>query len=530
MFLFASFIHTTANNDRPNIIFILTDDHRWDLTGYNGNSIIETAHLDRLATEGTRFNNAYVTSAICTPSRASYFLGQFERRHGVNFNSGTAVSAEAWQQSYPVILGKNGYYTGYIGKNHVPVGEKGYETGIMESAFDFWYGRHNHLRFYMKENKGGEIFKQAKADTQIEILQEGAMSFLDSEQDYIDGSVAFLGNRPTGQPFCLTIAFNLPHGAGTRDMKQRESDPELYRSKYRDQTIPLPVNYIARDDIQTPKIPGGVLRPEFRQTTYDNVNTPEANREAIIRQMQTVTGIDRFLGSMREKLDEMGIADNTIIIFASDHGIMLGEYGLGGKALNYEICLKIPFIIYDPSAKPSQSDELVMSVDVAPTLFDYADISIPSSIQGRSLKPLICNQTIDWREYTFAENLWSTTFGNPRIESVRDERWKYIRYFSTPRSLFEDNGGNQAYRVFPEAVEAYHDWLNQGYSNQEPDYEELFDLQNDPGEMTNLINDSKYKNTLNRLRSKCAELAREYRGDPNQPPATDRLELAKTGG
>jgi arylsulfatase A-like enzyme len=127
------------STERPNIIFILTDDHRYDLLGCTGNEIIQTPHLDKLAADGILFTNAHVTSAICTPSRASIFLSQFERKHGVNFNSGTSVSADAWGDSYPVVLRKNGYYTGYIGKNHVPIGVGGYKSGNMEASFDYWY-------------------------------------------------------------------------------------------------------------------------------------------------------------------------------------------------------------------------------------------------------------------------------------------------------------------------------------------------------------------------------------------------------
>src|SRR5690349_7189891 len=124
---------------RPNLIFILTDDQRWDSLGLTGNPVVKTPNIDRLAAEGTFFPNATVTSAICTPSRACYFLGQYERKHGVNFNSGTALTAAAWEKSYPALLRSGGYFTGYIGKNHVPVGARGYDSGLIEKSYDFWY-------------------------------------------------------------------------------------------------------------------------------------------------------------------------------------------------------------------------------------------------------------------------------------------------------------------------------------------------------------------------------------------------------
>ncbi|MFR9567011.1 MAG: sulfatase-like hydrolase/transferase, partial [Rikenellaceae bacterium] len=160
-----------AQSERPNIIFILTDDQPYTLLGCTGHPVVKTPNIDKLANEGVLFHNAHVSSAISKPSRTCILTGRFERNHGVNFNSGTALSAEAWEECYPVVLRKSGYYTGYIGKNHTPVGEKGYKTGIMDKSFDYWYAGHEHLGFYPKERHA--IFKEATATTQVEILQEG---------------------------------------------------------------------------------------------------------------------------------------------------------------------------------------------------------------------------------------------------------------------------------------------------------------------------------------------------------------------
>ena len=275
---------------RPNLVFILTDDQRYDTLGCTGNTFTRTPHLDRLAAEGVLFANAHVTSAICTPSRASYFLGQYERRHGVNFNSGTALAPEAWAGSYPVLLREAGYFTGYVGKNHVPVGAHGYDTGLIEESFDFWFAGHKHLGFYPKGRHPN--FHAAKADTQVEILEEGAATFLDAEQTFIEGAGAFLKSRPKDKPFCLSVSFNVPHGAGTESMKLLPSDPELYRTAYRDrlEELNLAPNYLARAGIRNPKLPPDVLRTGFRQTGYDYVDTPAGMKERLIRETQTVTG------------------------------------------------------------------------------------------------------------------------------------------------------------------------------------------------------------------------------------------------
>ncbi|MEM9018907.1 MAG: sulfatase-like hydrolase/transferase, partial [Verrucomicrobiota bacterium] len=363
--------------DRPNIIFLLTDDHRQSDLGCYGNPIVKTPHIDQLAAEGVLFENASITSAICTPSRISYFLGQFERRHGVNFNSGTSVSLSAWAHSYPVLLRESGYFTGYVGKNHAPVGSHGYETGVMEKTFDFWYAGHGHIRFYPKEVH--EIFRNAKNETQVELVGEGVSEFLRAESpSYLGGAEEFLAARPKGQPFCLSICLNVPHGAGTSSMKLLPSDDELYRTAYRDQidTLPLPPNYIARREIETPKLPPEVLHAEYRQTGYNWVDTPEGVRERRVRHFQTITGIDRMVGEIRAQLDELGLAENTVIILSSDHGLFAGEHGLGGKALNYEVCLAVPHIVFDPrmpqASRGQRRRELVQSIDVAPTILDLA--------------------------------------------------------------------------------------------------------------------------------------------------------------
>ena len=164
--------------NRPNVIVVLADDMRANYTGFEGHPLVETPNIDMLATQGTFFSNAFATSAVCTPSRTSLLTGLYERRHGVNFNSRSALTEEAFQQTYPMILKDAGYFVGYIGKNHTPVGKNadgviGYNSGVMDESFDYWYAGHRHLGFYPKDRKQHKIFANAKADTHVEILEEG---------------------------------------------------------------------------------------------------------------------------------------------------------------------------------------------------------------------------------------------------------------------------------------------------------------------------------------------------------------------
>jgi arylsulfatase A-like enzyme len=512
-----------ARAGRPNIVFILTDDQRWDSLGCYGNREVRTPHIDRLAADGVRFENAFVTSAICTPSRACYFLGQYERRHGINFNSGTSLAPAAWEKSYPVLLRDAGYFTGYVGKNHVPLGPKGYASGLMERSFDFWYAAHGHLSFYPK--KPHAIFRQSKADTQPEIVSEGALSFL-GQGEFAAGAEAFLKRRPDDKPFCLSIAFNLPHRAGTGSMRQLATDPELYRSAYRDRAsqYALPAHYTAKANIRNPKLPPDVLYAQHRQNSYNYVDTEAELREHIVRTYQTITGIDNVVGQLRARLSDLGLDKNTLIIFASDHGIMAGEYGLGGKALNYELCLRIPMIVMDPrlpaNRKGVTAPQLVQATDVAPTMLDAGGLRAPDTMQGSSLMPLLEGRSARWREYAFAENLWSTVFGNPRVESVRSARWKYIRYFATDRKLFDKAEGEAAYRVSPAQAAAYERWLTASVRGLKPDYEELFDLAADPDEAVNLAADGSHASRLNQLRAECDRQVRFAKGPLDAKPLT----------
>ena len=514
----------TDSKEKPNFIFILTDDHRYDLLGSSGNELVKTPHLDQLAQEGIKFENAHVTSAICTPSRISILLSQFERKHSVNFNSGTSVSEEAWNESYPVVMKNNGYYTGYVGKNHAPIGDGGYQSGLMDTSFDYWYAGHGHLSFYPKDRH--EIFAAAKQNTQIEIMDEGVSDFFSNEHK-LEGAKHFLNQRPKEQPFCLSIAFNLPHGASTTTMKMLDTDPETYKSLYRDNEIPLPVDYIAKKDIKTPKLPPEVLHVDDRQDIYDFVDNETDLKERIIRNMQAVTGIDMLVGNLRATLKQLNLDKNTIVIFTSDHGIFWGENGLGGKALCYEICTKVPMIIHNPmsteNTKGIVNNELVQTIDIAPTMLQYAGINIPNSYQGKPLNDMIEGNNEPIRDYLYTENLWSTHFGNPRCESVQDKQWKYIRYYKNENissknvmAIAKDHNINLTkllYGNHDPQIAVYQNYIESSVNGEPTVYEELYHLKTDPKEKNNLINNPHYSKELKIMRLAWREKINYARGD-----------------
>ncbi|MBB3696707.1 sulfatase-like hydrolase/transferase [Flammeovirga yaeyamensis] len=501
-----------SKEQRPNIIFILTDDQPYDYLSVTGNKVVKTPHIDRLANEGTLFTNAHITSPICMPSRVSMLMSQYERKHGVNFNSATALSEEAWQNSYPMVMRKAGYFTAYIGKNHTPLGKNGYKSMVMENSFDYFYGGHRHLGFYPKDRH--KIFRGAENDTQIEIVEEAAFDVLDNNEFRIKEAFKVMEGRPTDQPFLINLCFNLPHGASTSTMQQREGDDEIYKSFLRDQEIPLPENYIAKKDIKAPKLPADLLRVEDRQTIYDHVDTPELTKERLIRQYQAMTGIDRLVGHLQDKLKELKLDKNTIIIFSSDHGLLMGQYGLGGKALLYEYCTKVSTIVYDPripkKKRVHRNDALVQSIDIAPTMLANAGIDIPEVYQGRDVTPLLINEEAEFRSYVFTENLWSTHFGNPRCEAVQNQEWKYIRYyknetFSASKRIkyakaLGINVNSVLYGMNDKEIPVYRSFAESSLEGEAPVYEELYHLSEDPNELNNLASDDQYKDKLEELR------------------------------
>jgi len=505
----------------PNIIYILGDDHRAGQLGCMGHPILQTPNLDALASDGVQFTNAFCTSPACTPSRTCHYTGQWERRHGINFNSESSLHPDVWEKSFPMQLKQAGYFLGWVGKNHVPAGggRYGYDSGYFEDVFDYWYGNHGHSGFYPKEQAGvgREIYRNAKVETQVEAFEEGVLNFLDPTKEFIESCSHSLPRRPQKQPFCLCVTFNLPHAYGTGNMQLRPSDDELYVTCYRDQfgEIPLPSTYVPFGHIVEPRLPLEVYNGIYL-SSYDYVRQPRSLRERRIREYQTITGIDRMLGNLRNTLDRLDLAENTIIVFSTDHGIHHGEHGLGGKCFLYEEDIRIPLIIYDPRRRDKAiartRNELVAVPDLAPTVIDLCGLDIPDSMQGVSICPLLEGEVAEWRTELFTEQLMDIQ-NYPRSESVRTTEWKYIRYFAR----MEDP--RQASRTFKGTLDDYTECLTSTFKGERPVYEELFYLRDDPGETTNLVSNSIHTDILESLRVRVTKLAREAKGD-DSPPMT----------
>lgn len=483
---------------QPNVIIVFTDDQRYDELGCTGHPAVRTPHLDALAAQGALFDRAFVTSPICAPSRAILVSGQWERSSTIGFAQNRAFSRAQWDQTLFGALRRAGYFTGLIGKSNI--------MGLRQDEVDYYCGADDTaLGFYPKEHSAETnlLFRGARADTQIEVLAEAVDDFLGVDHGFYERSAAklrkYLGRRPADRPFLLYVPLEVPHGTGTRTMEQRPGDDELYRSAYRDNPrLPVaPRNFLSVYQWRKPKLPGAVYGGE-QGPTYGWHFTLDGLREQQIRDSQTIEGVDRFVGNLQEKLRRLGLLENTIIIFSSDHGLMHGEWGYGGKALLYEPSIHVPLIVRDPRLSPAgRRQELVVSADVAPTILELCGVPVPAAMQGRSLAPLLRGETVPWREDFFAENLF-TAQGYPLVQGVRGTRWKYMRYWP---------GGD--------TPADYREFLNRGLAGPPAAFEELYDLEADPGENRNLAREPAALAQLELMRRRCQELLRETLGrDP----------------
>ena len=511
--LAASALAARARASRPNIVFLLTDDQRYDELGCTGHPVMRTPNIDALAREGVRFDRFFATTATCLPARTNLVTGQWERCHTIGWPGERALSTRQWADTFPMVLKRAGYFTGLIGKCNI--------RGVRQSQLDYYCGSDDTaLGFYPKEYGTGRVlFRGARAEAQVEVIGEAAEDFLGTEHGFYERSLPgmrrFLGRRPPDRPFLLYLAFEVPHAIGTLTMQQRPTDDALYRTAYRDQIerMPLVPGYVAQRDVKTRKLPKEIYSG-VQSDPYSYRFTPERLREHQVRICQTISGVDRLVGRIRKRLAELGLAENTIIIFTSDQGIMHGEWGYGGKALLYEPSIHVPLIIHDPRPGAPRGrrvrEELTVTADVAPTILDLCGLTPPDRMQGRSLVPLMRHQKVPWREDFFCEcQMLGQDY--PIVHGVRGKRWKYMRYWPI--------------RPCPPD---YREILNLGLGGEPPAYEELYDLQTDPAEQHNLATDARHRGELASLRRRCTALGRESLGrDPDAPLPSETTQAWK---
>jgi arylsulfatase A-like enzyme len=435
----------TGPEARPNFLFILTDDQRSDALGCAGNPIIRTPNVDRLAGEGIRFERAFVTTPICAASRASILTGTYERTHTYTFTKPPLARAFT-DISFPVRFRAAGYRTGFVGKFGVAVAED-----VRGEMFDF--ARFDSLPYFQTINGVERHMTEVEGEWVIDFLR---------------------GVEP-GKPFCLVWCPWAPH-ADDDNPKQYFWPPGV-DDLYRDVVIPIPEMAASKYYDAQPAF----LKNTMSRTRWGwRFDTPEKYQSMVKGYYRMVSGIDLVLGRIRGELARLGLDGNTVIIFTSDNGYFLGERGYADKWLMYDLSIRVPLVVFDPRAPRESRDlvkrDMVLNIDLGPTLMDMAGIAVPPQVQGRSLRPLLGRRRPAWRTEIFCEELWDHP-EIPRSECVRTERWKYIQYPA------------------------------------HPEYVELFDLADDPDEKRNLAGDPKYDRVLAELRKRCGRTIRELLDD-----------------
>jgi len=399
LFILISF-STVAQQIKPNIIFILTDDQRWDALGFAGNALIQTPEMDRLATQGTYFENAFVTTPICAASRASLLTGLYERTHGYSFVQG-GIRQPYMDQSYPVQLREAGYHTGFFGK-----------FGLSYPGFpDLFDEGENYDRNGQFKDRRGYFFKMIAEDT-VHLTHYTSQQAID-----------FIDDAPAGEPFMLSLSFSAPHAHDSAELQYFWS-PE-YDTMYQNLVIPDP---LLKEDKYFEAQPEYVRTGENRTRWYWRYDTPEKYQHSVKGYYRMISEIDTEIGNIRRALEEKGLAENTVIILMGDNGYFLGERQLAGKWLMYDNSLRVPLIVFDPrQTGGKRNTDFALNIDVPATILDFAGIQSPKSWQGTSLRS---NQLAKRKDF-LTEHLWQVDI-IPPSEAIRTERWKYFRYINDP--------------------------------------------------------------------------------------------------
>ena len=420
---------------RPNIVFILIDDLRWDELGIAGHPFIKTPHIDRIGREGARFRNAFMTTPLCSPSRASFLTGQYAHTHGITDNTDRSAASHQLV-TFPRLLHDAGYETAFIGKWHMGNDE------TPRPGFDRWVSFKGQGTYFNPSiNEDGRSVQPSGYIT--DILSDYAVEFIRRRHD---------------KPFLVYLAHKAIHpevtqnNDGSVDLSKSELflPAERHQNLYEGQPIRRRPNY-GRAPADKPALQRqiGNLPPLGAATATRD--------EAILGRQRSIAAIEEGVGEILKALKETGQLDNTVIVFTSDNGYFYGEHGLSvERRLAYEESIRMPLLIRYPKAVKAGTvrDELTLNIDLAPTLLELAGVTAPRAMEGRSLLPLLAGKRTDWRDSFLIEYYTDTVF--PRVswmgyKAVRHERWKYIQYL-------ELNG-----------------------------MDELYDLKTDPYEMKNLI-------------------------------------------
>ena len=454
------------SDQRPNILYIMSDDHAAHAISAYGSRINQTPQLDRIAQEGMRFDHCFCTNSICTPSRATILTGLYSHENGVRT---LADHLDHNLLTFPQLLRAAGYQTAIVGKWHLGHGRRWDPAG-----FDYWSVLPDQGEYFdppMYEMGQRRVFPGYATDI------------------ITDLSLDWLGRRDPERPFFLMCHHKAPHRPWRPDAKHAQL--------YEDVELPLPPTFaddyatrpaaaaahmrIARDltaeDLKQP-VPAGLSSAEQNEWKYQRY---------IKDYLRCVASIDDNVGRLLEYLDAEGLRENTVVVYTSDQGFFLGDHGWYDKRFMYEESLKMPLLVRYPRevAPGSVSAAMALNVDFAPTFLDLAGVGIPETFQGTSLRPLLGGTTPpDWQT-TMYYRYWMHLDEPHRVWAhygVRSERYKLIYYYG------EALGAAGA------------------HDRPTPKTWELFDLQEDPYELHNRYDDPAYQAVVAELKAELQRL------------------------
>ncbi len=391
-------IIASGESRRRNLVVILIDDLRFDAMGCR-NSFFETPRIDRMVREGVLFENAFVTTSLCSPSRASMLTGLYAHRHGVLDNTTPLAPGIP---TFPEVLREAGYRTAFIGKWHM-----GGDQDDPRPGFDHWIsfrgqGVYNNPTLNVngrRESRKGYI---------TDILTDEALHFLKDQRD---------------QPFFLWLSHKAVHD---------EFIPApRHAGRYADRTYPRPATMADTEENYAGK-PDWVRRQRHSWHGVDGMyNNRETFDSFTRRYAETLLAVDESVGRVLDLLRVQGLAESTTVILTSDNGFQFGEHGLIDKRTMYEASIRIPLIAWGPGYIPAGASrsEMILNIDLCPTCCELAGANPPPGAQGRSFAPILRGETVPWRDAWLYAYFWERSFPQtPTVLGIRTDRYKFMRY------------------------------------------------------------------------------------------------------
>ena len=445
---------------KRNIIYILSDDHRYDAMGFlKAQPWLETPNLDRLAMEGVHFKNAFVTTALCSPSRASVLTGVYAHKHRIVDNN-TAIPAGT--VFFPSYLQKAGYKTGFFGKWHM-----GAEGDDPKPGFDQWVSFRGQGT-YMPSANGLRV-------NGTKVPQKGYIT--DELTDY---AVDWMKTLPKSQPYFLYLSHKGVHGDFIPAPR--------HKGRYKDAKFAAPPTMAMEGEMAKDR----PMWVKNQRNSWHGVDYPYHSKVALeeyYRQYaETLMSVDDSIGRVLDALRERGELESTLVIYMGDNGFAFGEHGLIDKRTAYEESMRVPLLARCPElfAARRTVTEVVANLDIMPTVLSAAGATAPAGLDGRSWLPLAQGNKVEWRKELLYEYYWERNYPmTPTMHALRGERFKFIRYQGI--------------------------W----------DLDELYDLAEDPMEGRNLINDPRHAETVKQMREKLFDIL-EQTGGMNIPLQRDR--------